>query len=982
MTALAGAASGLRETMPDVATPALTAPLIGRETEIGALRDAWEQAAKGEAAAVVLAGDAGIGKTRLITEFSSEVTERGGLVLLGHCLGLGQAAPPFLPVLEIVSQLHAASDDPEIVESTERLLRADVAGDQVRFFDGVQALLVRAAQTTPVLVVVEDLHWSDPSTRDLLLFLLARLGSSRILVLLSYRSDDLNRQHPLRPWLASVARMRGVHRVDVEPWGQEDARAFARALLPPEEADDEIVADVAKRSEGNAFFAEELMSAAHGGAAELSDVLTSVLLDRIERLSSAAQRVVRAAAIVGQRDLWASSLEGLVATDVVGLAQSEVESALRECVQSHVLVAAHDGAYAFRHALLREAVLADMLPGESARLHGAYVPVLERERPSGWQAALAFHATRAGDLPRALRARLEATTVACEYAAHSDALAHVEKALELWPAVTAPEAVTGVDELTLVLRACDEATAAARTDRAVSYAREGVAMADRVGDVLQQAGARRRLAKLLYNTGDWREAERQIAQAWALLENEPSTAERAWVMSTMSFGALESTPERRALVDRAIAEARAVGAPGPEADALISLAFLLQHDGDVDEAMERLREARDKAAAAGADDTELRAYFNMAILRYDHGRLTEAVEIAGEGVAVAARHGRSWSGYGRELTWLLWLIGIGRGDFTEVMSRATAALSSVPAGERTLVLATRVLAASWLGDWQVVDDDVAALGPAEQVAAQILSGRARETMAGHGVVHSWIWRGRHDLVEEAIGAALASPEFPDDLAEIRVIAVLLAARAETASTSHGEPSARGRRTSSTDLLERAEHVARVGAPRGKELGAEGLMWLARARAEAARARGETAPDLWRAVVEAASYGERPQEAVARWRLGEALLTDGERSGESEILQAHAWAKEMSLAPLAAAIEATARRFKVTLPGVRRSADVLTPRERSVLERVARGLTNRAIGAELFISEKTVSVHLTRVMAKLGATSRTEAVAVAMSRGLI
>ena len=129
-TALATAVSVPRETMPDVATPALTAPLIGRETEIGELRDAWNRASEGESAAVVLAGDADIGKTRLITEFATEVTEDGGLVLLGHCLGLGQAAPPFLPVLEIISQLRAASEDREILDSTERLLRADVAGDR------------------------------------------------------------------------------------------------------------------------------------------------------------------------------------------------------------------------------------------------------------------------------------------------------------------------------------------------------------------------------------------------------------------------------------------------------------------------------------------------------------------------------------------------------------------------------------------------------------------------------------------------------------------------------------------------------------------------------------------------------------------------------------------------------------------------------------------------------------------------------------
>lgn len=976
-----------RESMPDVVMTGPAIPLIGRAAEIGALRAAWQRACDGDAGAVVLAGDAGIGKTRLVAEITSEVRVSEGLALVGHCLGLGQAAPPFLPVLEILTQLRDATSDAEVAATAARLLQADVAGDQIRFFDGVQNVLVQAAQTAPVLVAVEDLHWSDPSTRDLLLFLLSRLGDSRVLVLLTYRSDDLNRQHPLRPWLASVARMRGVERVDVEPLPHPDAVSFVRALVPDDDcpadrAVEALIDDVASRSEGNAFFAEELANVARGGGAELSDVLASVLLDRIERLSPAAQRVVRAAAIVGQRDLWASSLERLVGTEAVGLVPAEVEAALRDCVQSHVLVVSGDGAFAFRHALLREAVLADLLPGESARLHRAYATVLEQEQPTGWRAALAFHATRAGELAAALRARLGAAKDARAVAAHGDALAHLEQALQLWPAVPDAEQAAGADELTLVLWAGEAATASGRIDRAISYGREGVAMADRVGTVLQQAGARRRLAKNLYSAGDWREAERQIAQAWALLEDEPATAERAWVMSTMSFG---ESPARRELAERAIAEAREVGAPGPEADALISLAFLLQHEGDVDGAMDRLREAGERAREGNADDTELRAYFNTAILHLDRGELALAAEVAEEGAARAALHGRMWAGYGRELAWLRQVVDLTTGEFDAVQQRSRQWLENAAASARPMIMLTRAVAASWQGDWDQVVADVASYGDAESVARRILDGGGESSFGASAVLTSWLWQGRTEDVIEAITEAQVAPEFPDELIEVRVGALLLAA--------YGDARRRDRRTGSASdderaaaverSLERVERIARDGVPRGHEPGPELRLWLARARAEAARALGQDDGDAWRAVIEVAVTGERPQEAVARWRLGESLLEHEDASGAEQLSAAHELALAMGATPLRTAIEATARRFRVPLAGARSSgADLLTPRERSVLELVARGLTNRAVGAELFISEKTVSVHLTRTMAKLGVASRTEAVAVAMSRGLI
>src|SRR5699024_10132355 len=194
-----------------------------------------------------------------------------------------------------------------------------------------------------------------------------------------------------------------------------------------------------------------------------------------------------------------------------------------------------------------------------------------------------------------------------------------------------------------------------------------------------------------------------------------------------------------------------------------------------------------------------------------------------------------------------------------------------------------------------------------------------------------------------------------------------------------DDAARARQTGQADAEEQAlasaatfaAQVAEArdhGEPRAEDWGPEARAWLTRARAEESRLHGDLDVPAWTAVVDAFSYGDVYQRALAQWRLAEALLADG-RLEEGDTV-------------LTEALE-VARGGRRPVAGVRMgAADLLTPRERSVLELVARGLTNRAVGSELYISEKTVSVHLSRVMAKLGAHSRTEAVALALRDGFI
>ncbi|MBO0839649.1 MAG: AAA family ATPase, partial [Sciscionella sp.] len=295
-------------------------PLFARERELDQLRAAFERADNGDAAAILLAGDAGVGKSRLLGELAEWAQARGALVLTGRCLDIGETGLPYLPFAEALSRI--GGDDLTAVRSRPALgrllpslelprladrvpqqppalaeMRAVPQRDvgQLQLFDAVLGLLGELAERRPVLLVVEDLHWADPSTRDLLSFLLSRLHEQRILVVASYRSDDLHRSHPLRPLLAELVRMPVLQRLDLAPFSPTQARGFVTALAEDQLPDD-VVADIAKRSDGNPFFAEELLAAyAECDQAGMPPALADVLLARVESLPARTRKVIRLA---------------------------------------------------------------------------------------------------------------------------------------------------------------------------------------------------------------------------------------------------------------------------------------------------------------------------------------------------------------------------------------------------------------------------------------------------------------------------------------------------------------------------------------------------------------------------------------------------------------------------------------------------------------------------------------------------------------
>ncbi|QUQ69251.1 helix-turn-helix transcriptional regulator [Kutzneria sp. CA-103260] len=930
-------------------------PLVARRAELAVLESALAAAAEGQASAVLLAGDAGVGKSRLLTELTSRARDGGVKVLTGRCLDVEGAGLPYLPFVEALGRL------PESGAS-----RLDDAMDQLRLFEAVHTELAELAADDPVLLALEDLHWADAATRDLLLFLVSRLNRQRLLVVVTYRMDDLHRRHPLRPLLTELGRLSTVDRVDLRPFDRADAMAFVSALsdgtLPAA-----TLQGIADRSEGNAFFCEEL-TAAYGTG--VPDGLTDLLLARVERLGRNARRVVRAASGAGT-DVEHSALQAVTELDA-----DDLDEALRESVQHNVLVAADNG-YAFRHALLREAVYGDLLPGERVRLHASYARLVTTP------ASLAYHALQSHDLPAAFAASVRAAEQAATLLAPAEALHHVEQALQLFSATRDP----GVTEYFLQRLASRMALAAGDGDRAIAYARAAVSLAD---DPETGAEARHELAVALIPL-EYAGAEvaAAVSEAWDLVRDRPPSVVRARMLALRARewawygGAGLDLGEMEQLAEQARAAAVQLGAEDVEIDTLVTLAVFAEWSGRHEEAYRLYRAAASRAAAAGAYTVELRSLKNFAVSLIHAGRFREAVAVLAESVERATAVGLTWSEYAVEARIMHMSIQFKLGDrtTTELVDDHSAA----PRWAALHISAANLHPLALAGRFEEVEAGARRIMASTDDTRTIE--RVRFALAEAAVLRGDP-RSAVDECERLLGWFAELPRaYVDGARHAGAIALTaLADLAEQAWRRRDDDAAR-------DALAEAERLHETAMAHGKyslenqwlqEMrNPEVLCMEARMAAELGRLRGEDDVALWRAAVDAAERMVYWQ-AVARWRLADALLADGRRDEATvELRAAHDVAVHMGLSPLRQAIEASARRGRIAVADVEPdSEDLLTPRERTVLELVASGLTNRQVGEQLYISEKTASVHLSRVMAKLGAGSRTEAVSLAYDRGLL
>jgi ATP/maltotriose-dependent transcriptional regulator MalT len=1000
--------------MRDVSRRVASAKFVGRGAELDALTGALERAAAGRPAFVFVGGESGVGKTRLLSEFESRARARGARVLLGQCLELGGAQIPYAPLVAALRPLarglaSEGAEEPDALPAATRNALAELLPElggtgspaeeeplarQGRLFEGLLTLLDRLGRSGPVLVAIEDLHWADGSTRDFVNFLVRSARAERLCLVVSYRSDELHRRHPLRPLLAELEHAAGVDRLALERFDLGELAEQLEGILQ-EPAPAALAERLYARSRGNALYTEELLAAAEDGDSWLlPETLRDVLLARFERLAPATQAVVRVAAVL-DRPVTHELLDA-----VSGLAPAEVMEGAREAVAHQILVTGADGNYGFRHALVGEAVHGDLLPGEDTALHTRIAESLE-ERPqllgdasaADVAAELACHWHAAHDLRRSLGASVRAGVAAKRLHAYEEAGRHFERALELWSRVPDAEDQAGSDQAEVLRLAAMCASARGEASRAVALVRQALAALDAGAEPARAALLYQRLGHYLRQSGSARDSFAAFDRAVALLPGGPSV-ERAKVLEQragveMLMGDFEQALDT---VTQALEDARVVGAELTEVGALITLGFSRAGLGDEAEGIATLREAYARASAIASPADRVRAASNLAELLDLAGRTEEGLEVAQAEIAEARRR--------PERTSFDAFLVVQEANLLTRLGRLEDARERLPSrvpGEAVSYTGIfwrdmRARLALLTGDLDTAREELGALRRLSESAAEPQWIEPRTEMEVELAV-------REDRLDDARAAvARAAPRIEHSDEATRLMRMSWMAQRIEAEAA-GRAQALGERHEpllddvASRLRARAEMRARFDEARA---------WGGMADAELQRRHtllGDAPADAgrWDEVAAAFDAISLPLPAAyARFRAAEAHVTAGDRAAAMAPLRAAAAsAARTGAALIGGDVAALARRARIDLgepsdgsvaaPEPDDDSPVarlgLTPRELEVLLLVAEGRTNRAIGETLFMSEKTASVHVSRILAKLGVSGRVEAAAVAHRLGL-
>ncbi|MBD3943358.1 AAA family ATPase [Microbacterium sp. NEAU-LLC] len=923
-------------------------PLVGRQADLDALRG--EVAAVAETGrAVVVSGDAGMGKTRLLRDFAAELqardSPRAPVVLRGACVDSGSGPAPLTAVTDLVRGLvdaigadavrAAAGPGADALGVLVPTL-ADGTADSERLADVVVELFSELARTRQLVIIVEDLHWADGTTCEIVSRLVRRTAALPLFVLLTYRTDDVGRRHPLRPVLAELERSRLLAHRPLARLSPVEVGALANAVSGETLAAG-VLHDIAARSDGIPFYVEELASFSDE---RLPTSLRDVLLLRYERMDAATRRFTRILA-TGGVEVAHPVLRAVFDGD-----EDSLESAVRAAVDAQIVVI-RDDAYAFRHALMQEAVYDELLPTERTRLHTAYAVALEALPPTPRVLADIAHHWRAAHVPgRALAAAVAAQAAASGASAWTTAAETGERALELWDVVPDPEQVSGVPRAEVLRRTAAALVSANRLERAVEFARDAVDMwpAD---DPIGKAAMLGELATTEFQSGA-SDGMSSIARALDLLGDDPRhDVQRAGLLVTSARVQMMSGDQRvgREIALVALATAESAAADGdPVAAELVAHAMLIAAtcgtSGGDPRAVEDFEKAR--PYAEGFVRAMMRYFINYSNSLMLVGRYDDAVAVAREGMDYARTH-RSDRG-------------------AQVMVEANAI--------EALMYAGRLTAAAERG-----------AGLLPLIEASLYSAFLRERLLCLA-----LWCGRLDEAEEALSGAreelgaFGAYEFQTRLGMAYDLGLL--------ALEHGDPhralehasaalKTAGSAALALPLAAIAARAAAVLRERGDDVDIEPYRELVE------RWRGWEITPLWAAVFAAelgegswgaATSGVGPAyvRAYARVRYAEELLAAGDRAAARDAFAGAAvYADELGAEGLAE--RARERMTDAGLSGTP-SASVLTSREEQVLELVAEGLSNGEIAARLYISAKTVSVHVSAVLRKLDVPSRTAAAA--------
>ncbi|MEA2317084.1 MAG: hypothetical protein QOD44_1273 [Solirubrobacteraceae bacterium] len=987
------AVAGSRDT-GSVASRVTSSIFVGRSAELSELEAALADAAEEQPSLAFVAGDSGVGKTRLLSELQARARSAGARVLSGDCIELGEGELPYAPLVGALRGLARARDP--ILDELPHAVRAELmtlmpelrapadggtasaadAAAQGRLFEALLWLLDRLGQEEPVLLALEDLHWADRATRAFMAFLGRSLCRERVLVVATYRSDELHRRHPLRPLLAELERDPRARRIELPALTRPELAQQLSDILGAA-PDGDLVERVFARSEGRPLFVEELMAAGLDGRGALPPTLRDALMVRVERLSGDAQEVLRVLAVAQQ-------LDDQMLAEVTGLDLPALQQGLRDGVSNHIVDVSPEARYRFRHALLREVLLDDLLPGERAGLNLRVARALEaraeRDGPGVHRAAeIAHHYKKSGDQPAALRTAVQAAGAAERVHAYGQAAALLERAIELFDRVPEPEAVAGLDRVTLLKRAADDHQRDGDYIRQEALARAALARVDEAAEPHRAATLLEILADAQWHLGRAEPAIETTDHALELLPGDEISRERGSLLSWQAKSLMLRGKLSKAVTaaEDALAVADALGDEHLRGRGLNALGFSLMGLGNVDEGAAALREALELAQAAQTPWALNSAYVNLADALHLAGRLREARAVADEGFDRELRPNQQW------LAILRAELAIEAGEW-ELAERLLGDVRQRVVGTTLVNVALRrAELALGRGDHTAAREHLvqASHTGADMLAEPQLSGVL-------GALRAELERREGDLAaaRRAVQDALDLLETcTDDAARLaRVSAAGAVVEADAAQRARDLGEAGAERAA---LLQAEMHVARAEAA-AEHHGPLECAWLLVACAEMTRARGAADPAAFTEAAGLWDEIERPYPAaVMRFRAAEAHVHAGDRqAAAAAAATARGTAVALGAGWLRHEIDGLAARARLDLgsgvpapePPEAPAEDPfgLTPRERQVLELVARGATNREIGAELFMAEKTASVHVSRILAKLDVRSRTEAAGVA------
>jgi ATP/maltotriose-dependent transcriptional regulator MalT len=991
-------------------SPAPVSPVfVGRETELAVLAEAYETAGEGTPTTVLLGGEAGVGKTRLVTEFAARMHETGKVrVLVGGCLELSSAGLPYAPFTAALRQLLREIGPAKLAElipgGSGRVLArllpglgepqgadsdSDLDTGRLRLFEQMLTLLERLAEREPLVFVVEDAHWADHSTRDLLSFLVRNLRHGPVLLVITYRSDELHRTHPLRSLLAELSRVASVTRTDLPRLTRGEVAAQLGGILG-RPADPALVSDVYGRSSGVPLFVEATATGdgpsngafhtSSGAKGVVPASLRDLLMASVQRLPEETQDVLRVASAGGDH-----VDHGLLAA-VTGLDDRLLTSALRSAVDANVLIADADG-YAFRHALIREAVHEDLLPGEHSRTHRRFAEVLEKSpdlsRDRSPSAALALHWSAAHDHERALVANWRAAADSAAALAYAEQLHMLEWVLELWDRVPNAAELVGTDQVAVMELAVDAAVACGEPDRGLAFVRAALAELDEAREPERVAVLLMRRAKLHVQRGLPGEFD-ALGRAERLAVEPTSVRARVLTRLAIHHMLASRDNEARATGREALELARRLGDEETELEVSITLACVDADDGDdittSAESVRVLREVLAKAERVGDGWLVLRATVNLSHVLEGGGEHDLAIDVARKGFEVSKRVGRARTDGPYLATNLAEsFISAGRWDEAETILDEALSLNP-PASFYSHLMLYRGEVAVARGDAATTAQAIAAmpvLSPADAPIAQDVMPNIQLRIAlraSEGDVS-----GALDQVDRAVQILekVRPPRY--------AWPTLMTAMQACATVAGDAGAARDERLAVRAAGLRA--TLRTMAERVPAKGPVSTAFATTFAAESARADGVLDRAAWDAAAAAWDEIGRPYPlACALTRAAEAAAGDGDRDGAAGLLgRAAELADRLGAGPLRTQIDQLARRARIGIatPDAQQAPATLglTPRELEVLRHVANGRSNREIAEALFISAKTASVHVSNILGKLDAASRGEAAATAHRLGL-